>query len=139
MTNLDFEPDQKPPIFANGDESTPTLAATAKEDETGAGTGTGTETEKGSEIKVDIEDQAVPVETPTTDEYPRGLSLGVIVLAIILAVFLIALDQVSTFDFLSSKIMFLHFYGLLLAQLFPKSPTNSTASTRSHGTVRRTS
>lgn len=53
------------------------------------------ENEKQNGLAPPIEEAGETGEAPTTDEYPHGLSLFFIVVAIMLATFIISLDQVS--------------------------------------------
>ncbi|THC87276.1 hypothetical protein EYZ11_013275 [Aspergillus tanneri] len=75
---------KKLPISAAADEST---SATNKKD------GTENENKKQNESAPRVEDAREAVEAPTADEYPHGLSLFFIVVAIMLATFIISLDQ----------------------------------------------
>jgi hypothetical protein len=72
------------PLYGAADEST---SATDKEDEV--------ENVRQNGSAPPIEEAREANEAPVADEYPHGLSLFFIVLAIMLATFIISLDQVS--------------------------------------------
>ncbi|KAL4927704.1 MDR family MFS transporter [Aspergillus undulatus] len=78
--NLEVNSQAKLPVSTTGNEST---SATEKEEEI--------ETEKKKESKK--QDGFETSDTPSADEYPRGFALMYIVVAIMLATFLISLDQ----------------------------------------------
>ena len=87
-----------------------------------------------------IEEARESNEAPAADEYPHGLSLFFIVLAIMLATFIISLDQVSgSIPLIQSVCTCTNSVRQLSVPPFPKSPINSTASTKYHGTARHTS
>lgn len=107
--------------------------------------------ERGSdnESNKEVSNNAVGSEEPNPDEvepqeYPRGLKLGFIVIALIMAVFLISLDMVRTPSL--SKLYLrtlLHNLIMILTWLYsrrssrppsPRSPTSSTAWAMSPGT-----
>lgn len=86
------------PIYGAGDESTP---ATDREDEAG------NEKQNGSAPPIEAAPEAD--EAPAADEYPHGPSLFFIVVAIMLATFIISLDQVGKPNLYS---LFVHILNL---------------------------
>lgn len=82
------------------------------------------------------------VRASTDDEdemkYPTGLILVAIVSSVMMTVFLIALDQVSSRTLTFSSSCLIQVRQLLVPQ-FLKSPTSFTALLKYHGTALRTS
>lgn len=82
--NHQVDPNKNLPTYRATDEST---SVTNKEDKA--------ENEKQNGLEPPIEEAGEADEAPTTGEYPHGLCLFFIVVAIMLATFIISLDQVS--------------------------------------------
>jgi hypothetical protein len=96
-----------------------------------------------TEDKVDLDADQLPNDEPGDNEYPEGLRLILLVSATMIAVFLIALDQVSDqvnhAQQLARPISLTLNVRQLSAQQSPRSPTNSTASETFLGTQLRIS
>jgi hypothetical protein len=101
--NFEVDPPKEVPFSAAGDEST---LATDKEDKTES------ESEKQNRSKPSIEKAGEAAEVSTADEFPHGVSLAFIVLAIMLDTFLISLDQVRYLHFTSNS-LWIHILTLL--------------------------
>lgn len=130
MAEHQVDPKRNLPLYGAADEST---SATDKEDDV--------ENVRQNGSAPPIEEARESNEAPAADEYPHGLSLFFIVLAIMLATFIISLDQVS--GWLYTLLQYICTYSNFARQLSvlpsPKSPINSTVSTKYHGTARHTS
>lgn len=123
------EPKVKLPVYGAADEST---SATDKEDEA--------ENVNQNGPAPPIEEAREANEAPAADEYPHGLSLFFIVLAIMLATFIISLDQVS------DSVLFYNLSVHILTMpdncryCHPQNHRSipRPASTKYHGTARHT-
>lgn len=83
-------------------------------------------------------DSPVQNEELAEDEYPSGLKMFFIVLALVLSVFLLSLDMVSLYDLdqdIEIEANTCFFCRQSWQPLFPRLPTNSRASTRPAGMV----
>lgn len=89
--------------------------------------------EKGD--KTDDALSSAATDTPDDTEYPTGIKFAMIVVALVLSIFLIALDMVRLDQTRTSELnhVLTILFRQLLPLLFPRLPTSSRVSTKSAG------